>query len=284
MQNEILKPVLETDETAIPRYDIVNPDGSVAQQNVELRLKNEVMQQGTPYDEESVLPANLATQLGLPTTATPAQALQLIATKSYNKDETLSNETKTLFGLDETAVPDDVFTVLCKTKIDKMVVQKIEKSMTWVAPKAVNQLFKVMACGGGGGGYPTDQGGNGGGGGYVVIQNLTIPQGTNVDIICGAGGTGGTSSVSATDGGDTSFGNYLTAAGGKGGTSAGGGDGGAGGGSVRGNGGNGSTYGGGGGVGGRSLAGATAGNGGTYGGGGGTAHPFSSSTVFVSGQ
>ena len=80
MQNEILKPVLETDETAIPRYDIVNPDGSVAQQNIELRLKNEVMQQGTPYDEESVLPAQLATQLGLPTTATPAQALQLLAT------------------------------------------------------------------------------------------------------------------------------------------------------------------------------------------------------------
>lgn len=109
MQNEILKPVLETDETAIPRYDIVNPDGSVAQQNVELRLKNEVMQQGTPYDEESVLPAQLATQLGLPTTATPAQALQLIATKSYNKAETLSNETKTKFGLGPDAVPDDAF-------------------------------------------------------------------------------------------------------------------------------------------------------------------------------
>ena len=114
MQNEILKPVLEIDETAIPRYDIVNPDGSVAQQNIELRLKNEVMQQGTPYDEESVLPAQLATQLGLPTTATPAQALQLLATKSYSKDETLSNETKTLFGLNETAVPDDVLAFLGK--------------------------------------------------------------------------------------------------------------------------------------------------------------------------
>lgn len=117
MQNEILKPVLETDETAIPRYDIVNPDGSVTQQNVELRLKNEVMQQGTPYDEESVLPAQLATQLGLPTTATPAQALQLLATKSYAKDETLSNETKTLFGLDASAVPDDAFK---KIRIDKV--------------------------------------------------------------------------------------------------------------------------------------------------------------------
>lgn len=114
MQNEILKPVLATDETAIPRYDIVNPDGSVTQQNVELRLKNQVIQEGTPYDEESVLPAKLATQLGLPTTATPAQALQLLFTKSYNKDETLSNATKTLFGLGASAVPNDVLAILSK--------------------------------------------------------------------------------------------------------------------------------------------------------------------------
>lgn len=80
MQNEILKPVLATDESAVPRYDIVSPTGSVLQQNVELRLKNEVMQEGTPYDEDSVLPAELATQLGLPATATPAQAFQKLAT------------------------------------------------------------------------------------------------------------------------------------------------------------------------------------------------------------
>ena len=112
MQNEILKPVLATDETAIPRYDIVNPDGSVTQQNVELRLKNQVIQEGTPYDEESVLPAKLATQLGLTATATPAKALQLLANKSYSKDETISNETKTLFGLGADAVPDDVLSML----------------------------------------------------------------------------------------------------------------------------------------------------------------------------
>ena len=82
MQNEILKPVLATDETAIPRYDIVNPDGSVAQQNVELRLKNEVMQQGTPYDEESVLPATLREKLGLSFESTPADALLAILSSS----------------------------------------------------------------------------------------------------------------------------------------------------------------------------------------------------------
>lgn len=115
MQNEILKPVLETDETAIPRYDIVNPDGSISQRNVELRLKNEVMQEGTPYDSESVLPTTLLNELGLPTSATPAQAFQAILIKLRNvftKSETLSEVTAALFGLGADAVPDDVFSVI----------------------------------------------------------------------------------------------------------------------------------------------------------------------------
>lgn len=81
MQNEILKPVLDTDEVAVPRYDIVGPNGSVIQQNVELRLKNEVVQEGTPYDEESVLPASLREQLELPQSATPAEAMAALLTK-----------------------------------------------------------------------------------------------------------------------------------------------------------------------------------------------------------
>ena len=78
MQNEILKPVLDTDEVAVPRYDIVGPNGSVIQQNVELRLKNEVVQEGTPYDEESILPASLREQLELPKSATPAEAFLMM--------------------------------------------------------------------------------------------------------------------------------------------------------------------------------------------------------------
>lgn len=74
MQNEILKPVLDTDEAAVPRYDIVGPTGAVIQQNVEFRLKNEVVQEGTPYDEESVLPTSLRERLNLAKTATPAEA------------------------------------------------------------------------------------------------------------------------------------------------------------------------------------------------------------------
>ena len=78
MQNEILKPVFDTDKVAVPRYDIIGPSGIVVRQNVELRLKNEIVQKGTPYDEESVLPASLREQLALSPNATPAEALAAI--------------------------------------------------------------------------------------------------------------------------------------------------------------------------------------------------------------
>lgn len=82
MQNEILKPVLDSDEAAVPRYNIVGPDGKVIQQNVELRLQNEIVQEGTPYDEASVLPPELRDQLGLPQSATPAEAFSAVLTKA----------------------------------------------------------------------------------------------------------------------------------------------------------------------------------------------------------
>ena len=74
MQNEILKPVLETDDLAVPRYDVVTPNGSVAFENVELRLKNEIVQEGTPYSEEAMMPPELYDKLELDKTATPGRA------------------------------------------------------------------------------------------------------------------------------------------------------------------------------------------------------------------
>lgn len=159
--------------------------------------------------------------------------------------------------------------------IGNLVVQKITSSCTWIAPKARDQLFKVFAVGGGGGGGygSSTYYGGGGGGGYVVIEEVAIAEGAEVSVVCGAGGTAGTSSKAATDGGATIFGDYISAAGGRHGkgkteNSSNGGNGGSGGGggSNGGSGGNGGTYGGGGGGGSSSGNG---GNGGTYGGGGG---------------
>ena len=122
-----------------------------------------------------------------------------------------------------------------------LVIEKVLDSCIWVAPKAVEQKFVVVAIGGGGGGgggdvstnsagsvskyYP----GGGGAGGYVASGEFFIETGTEIEIVCGAGGTVGNSDTSGasanttTDGvsgGDTIFGDLLTAAGGEGGGGA----------------------------------------------------------------
>lgn len=174
-------------------------------------------------------------------------------------------------------------------------IEIIKESKNWTAPKAVNQEFIAFVVGAGGGGgvsYKISNtayhGGGGGGSGHIEIQKIQIAEGTTVQIVCGAAGG------KSTDGGDTIFGSYVTASGGKAGkdgtsTAAGdGGDGEAGGGgggglnvTKAGNGGNGRVYGGGGG-GGSTFSGiaGNGGNGGTYGGGGGAGgiHSGSSGT------
>lgn len=176
--------------------------------------------------------------------------------------------------------------------VKNLVIEKITASKTWVAPKAVGQSFRVYAVGGGGGGGTDDTytsgyyyGAGGGGSGYVEIEEVTIPEETEVTVTVGAGGQ------PDNDGGNTSFGSYVTANGGKHGqkTTGIGGDGGAGGGGgaptfstgdlqyTYGAGGNGGKYGGGGGGGRTSVTGTEStgdgGDGGMYGGGGGGAGP-----------
>ena len=185
----------------------------------------------------------------LKTRVTP---IEFGGTGANNAEEATENlkillpETKATLGLPETATPDDAFKRLFdKQDVDKFVIHKIQTSQTWRVPKAKDQMFKVIAVGGGGGGglyidcYRTNAisstnlrvGGGGGGGGYIEISELQLSEGNEIEIICGAGG------VACTDGGDTSFGSYITAKGGKCGSDAqtslragDGGDGGAGGG------------------------------------------------------
>lgn len=196
----------------------------------------------------------------------------------------------------------DIEQLAASENVSKLVYEKITTSKTWTAPKAKNQLFKVFCVGAGGGGggeYSSKSGGGGGGGGYVEIADLTIPEGTAISVVCGAGGavatTGNTTSPTAgSAGGSTSFGSLLTASGGKGGgkgtssTGGAGGAGGAGGGGGRsasgtgGKGGAGGTYGGGGG-GGYGSTGGAGGAGGTYGGKGGSRYvePTSAGVPFT---
>lgn len=50
-QDEILLPAVSSDRTAVPRYDVVAPDGQTLYENVALRLANGVAQPGTPINK-----------------------------------------------------------------------------------------------------------------------------------------------------------------------------------------------------------------------------------------
>lgn len=63
MKDEILGKALNTDETVIPRYDIVKPDGTKLVENAELVLKNPVTQEGTPYNKLNVLTDSTAVRV-----------------------------------------------------------------------------------------------------------------------------------------------------------------------------------------------------------------------------
>ena len=104
------------------------------------------------------------------------------------------------------------FNDLARQNVNNLVIQKIKTSGMWVAPKALNQRFKVFVVGGGGGG-----GNGGGGGGHIVIKDdIILKEGAKIDIVCGAGGIGANlnSWQPGTNGGTTSFGD-ISAAGGE---------------------------------------------------------------------
>lgn len=90
MQNEVLSPVLDTDETAVPRYDIVDASENVLYQNVKLQLKNTIIQEGTPYDTDSVLPSSVCTKLSIPATSKPADAFGKLADNKQDKSTAIT--------------------------------------------------------------------------------------------------------------------------------------------------------------------------------------------------
>lgn len=212
---------------------------------------------------------------------------------AYTKEQSLQKATAALYGLENGAVPDDVFAAIARNSLDRQCCVKFIQSGIFTSP--ITGTAKVVCVGGGGGGGG-DRGGGGGAGG-ITLQDVTLTKGTKYTVIIGAGGSsggnGGTTKfqgnavdVSANGGNGAINGNGGSAAGNGGGGGGGaanggsgydGGNGGAyggggGGGSQGGNGGNGGTYGGGGAGAfntGYDKVGGAGGDGGTYGGGGG---------------
>lgn len=79
MRDEILEKALPTDQSPIPRYQILDADGSVLHDNVEVRLVNNVQQPGTPYSADAVLQDAVANSMGLSNSATPNDAFKKLA-------------------------------------------------------------------------------------------------------------------------------------------------------------------------------------------------------------
>ena len=136
----------------------------------------------------------------------------------------------------------------------------ITSNTNWVVPDTLaNNTVYVRLFGGGGGGSSN----GGGGGGWMNNGDITINPGQRVRVTIGGGGSRAYGfSGDGRSGGSTSFGSYLSANGGTGGSRFGsGGSGGSGGGGYN-NGGMGYQFGGGGGINGGSCIGQWGGGGG----------------------
>lgn len=109
--------------------------------------------------------------------------------------------------------------------------QEFTSSGTWTKPASANYVkVEVWAAGGGGEGGRTDPGPlspggeGGGGGGYFTRFFNASDLGSTEPVVVGAGGAGGTrvgntGKNQGTPGGDSSFGDWITAGGGGGGAS-----------------------------------------------------------------
>ena len=105
--------------------------------------------------------------------------------------------------------------------------QDFTASGTWTVPSdIVGDVCWITAVAGGAGGggadsQQADAGGAGGGGGAgCLFMPVYLPSGTSsVSVTIGAAGTGGTATNDGTDGGDTTFGSFVTLDHGSAGTS-----------------------------------------------------------------
>lgn len=98
-------------------------------------------------------------------------------------------------------------------------VQLVTASGTYTKTTNTTKAIVFATGGGGGGAAPAarDREGGGGGAGATAIAFADLSAVSTVACVIGAGGAGGAAGQSGSDGGQTSFGSYAVAGGGKGG-------------------------------------------------------------------
>ncbi len=142
------------------------------------------------------------------------------------------NSSETIDGLSTFAIyPGDTRIVQCDGSNLRTImldggVQTFTSSGSFIVPSHVTGLIVDCWGGGGGGGAGSQNdsrsGAGGGGGAHIQKKLLPITAGTSVTITIGAGGNAGTGNGgSGSTGGVTSFGTYVKAYGGRGGTAQG---------------------------------------------------------------
>ena len=124
MKDEILQKAYATDAARIPRYRLVDKEGKVLLDGVEIQLLNQIEQAGTPYSKEAVLPDDLAEEM-CPEVAdpTPADALRAINTKAVQVVPQQFDEDEKAQARSNIGVNPEVwtFTLVDETTVTKVV-------------------------------------------------------------------------------------------------------------------------------------------------------------------
>ena len=123
MQDEILKKAYTTDTARIPRYRLVDKNGNVLYEGVELQLLNEIEQAGTPYSKSAVLPDDLAAEVCPDVdNPTPADALRTLNADVIKSTAQELTEDQQAQARDNVGVHAEVWTF---TLVDDSVVEKV---------------------------------------------------------------------------------------------------------------------------------------------------------------
>lgn len=146
------------------------------------------------------------------------------ASNNYQRDEILTDTTKTSYGLESTATPDDVFEqIIEKSTAWRLIASYTEpNSYMFTVPDNVTQIGVYLRGGGGSGGFQVTSQNNrfcatGGASGKCKNVIMDVIPGQQINLVVGSGGAGTQSH--GNNGGTTSF-NGESVDGGGGGRAA----------------------------------------------------------------